>query len=777
MKEILAEIHRRSLWQVLGVYLAASWVAIQVVNEIGEAVGLPEWVSGGALVLLVIGFPIVLATAFVQHAGEGAASTAASGAAAGVASAHADVAAETAEPVAGGPPAVRDPTPDPRHRGLFTWRNAILGGVGAFVLFGLGTGAWMGLRAAGIGAAGTLIAKGALEDRALVILADFEAEDPALGDAATEALRVDLSQSGNIRLAEPRMVTDVLARMGREEDEPLTAELATEVAVREGAGAIIAGQINRAGAGHVFSARIVSTAGTMLTSQRESAADETDVIPAIDRLSKKLRERIGDSFRDIRTDPPLDRVTTSSLEALKLYSRSRESRGEDAIALLEQAVALDSGFAMAWRSMGVIYRNSQVERAKGTAALTRAYELRDRLTERERRLMVADYLMNVDFDPQRAAIEYEALIAADSTDLTAIINLGVLRSELGDHEGARASALRALELDPEANNGYWNGITSLVNLGWLDSAQAMVDSARKVFGPGFPDYASTMVHQARGDLAAVEGVWREFAGYPIADDFRAELATNLTAVLAARGRVGEADAETRRATAAFAEIGQTTESLESAIQGAWTDVVVRRRPDAALARLEAELERHPLEALEPLDRPYAKLAELYARAGRADRARTLLEEMRGALDAFALRRDQRDIQRAEGEIAIREGRPVEALELFRRAEGGFCHICPLPGLALAYEAAGQPDSAVAVHRRYVETPYSDRFLPYTYPLGQALGPTYERLGQLYDELGDAENAALYYAKLTELWAEADEELQPRVRAAQARLEEILEERG
>jgi len=797
MKEILAEIHRRSLWQVLGIYLAASWVAIQVVNEIGDAVGLPEWVSGGAVVLLVIGFPIVLATAFLQHGStdRGTVDAATSltpvrfGAGSGAVDPSgsresellrdtlrptADPTLSSATPVAHGSDGHQRPVP---HR-LFTWRNAILGGAGAFLLFGAGTGAWMALRALGIGPAGTLVAKGALEERALVVLADFEAEDAALADAATEALRVDLSQAEIIRLADPALVADGLERMGREPGTPLTAELATELAVREGAGAVISGEINRAGSGHVLSARVVAVSDrAVLTSQRESAADESDVIPAIDRLSKKLRERIGESFRTIRSDPPLERVTTGSLEALKLYSRARETGGEEAIALLEQAVALDSGFAMAWRYMGIVYRNREVERARMTRALTWAFELRDRLTERERRLTAADYYVNVEFDLPRGMVEYEALLDTDPRDLVATINLGALQSLLGDHEGSRETALRALELDPEATNPYWNSITALVNTGWIDSAQAIVDSARRVFDPGFPEYASTMVHQARGDLTEVERIWREFGEPTISDGARAELATNLTAVLAARGRVREADVETRLAISLHSEAGAATESLEAAIQGAWTDVVVRERPDAALARLDQELDRHPLDGLEPLDRPYVQLSELFARAGRPERARALLDEMRAAVDATRLRRHQRDIHRAEGEIAIAEGRPDEAIESFRRASGGFCHICPLSGMALAYESAGQPDSAAAVHRRYVETPYSDRFLPYTYPLGQALGPTYERLAELYDQLGDGVNAARFYAAFVELWADADEELQPRVRAAQSRLEAILEARG
>ncbi len=784
MKRFLHEIHRRSLWQVLGVYIAASWVALQVVNEIGDAVGLPQWVAGGALVLLVIGFPIVIATAFVQHGGSpGAVSPSAPGSSLGASApvpGPDPAAADSADGAAGPSPASTDRPPTRGHHRWFTWRNAVLGGVGAFVLLGAGTGVWMGLRAAGIGPAGTLVAKGALEESALLVLADFEADDAALGEAATEALRVDLSQSGTIRLAEPATIADALERMGRDENEALTGDLAAEIAVREGAAGVISGEINRAGAGRLFSARIVTaTDGTVLTSQRESAADEADVIPAIDRLSKKLRERIGDSFRELRGDPPLARVTTSSLEALKLYSRASAGDG-DRLALLRQAVEVDPGFAMAWRALGIIYRNRNNERAKMIEAFTRAFEARDRLTERERHQAASIYYTVVEFDPERASIEYQALLDLDPEDESATTNLGVLASTVGDHERAAGWALRSVELDPEGHGpGYWNAVTSLVNTGRIDEADAMADSALKAWGEraGVAPRLRLMVLAAQGRLDEAEANFRRFLERDLPPEWRARLALNLGQFAATRGRLAAAEGEIRIRTAFAAEAGDAEAYFEAAVQGAWTDVVVRERPDRAVTRLEAALDRFPLADMAPLDRPYLELAEVFARAGRPQVARQLVEDMRASVDAPGMARVSAQLRRVEGEIGLAEGRPEEAIESFRPAVRDFCHICPLPGMALAYEAAGQPDSAAAVHRRYVETPYSDRFLPYTYPLGQALGPEYERLGELYDQLGDLESAAKFYASFVELWADADEELQPRVRAAQARLQEIMEARG
>ena len=211
-------------------------------------------------------------------------------------------------------------------------------------------------------------------------------------------------------------------------------------------------------------------------------------------------------------------------------------------------------------------------------------------------------------------------------------------------------------------------------------------------------------------------------------------------------------------------------------QAAWTDLAVRERPDLAIARLDAALDRVPLAELDPLDRPYLELAEVLARAGEAARARALVDDMRDEVEILDYPAKQK-LRQVEGEIALAEGRPEEAIEHFEGTFEQACHVCPLPGLALAYEAAGRIDAALDAHRRYAETPYSDRFLPYSYRQGQLLGPTYERLGELYDEQGDLDSAAHFYAAFVDLWAEADEELQPRVAAAQASLEAILREVG
>ena len=194
----------------------------------------------------------------------------------------------------------------------------------------------------------------------------------------------------------------------------------------------------------------------------------------------------------------------------------------------------------------------------------------------------------------------------------------------------------------------------------------------------------------------------------------------------------------------------------------------------AIRGIEAELEGNPLSDLDPLDRPYLALAALYAQAGGTDLAQAMLSEFESVVEPRLRGPERAEYARARGELALAEGRYEDAIAAFRASDIGECLVCAFPGLIRSYDAAGEPDSVMALLERYVTTPHMGRLVSVDHAY---LGPALERLGQLYDERGELERAAAHYAKFVELWADADPELQPRVRAAQERLNDIMAERG
>ncbi len=764
MKNLVKEIHRRSLWQVLGVYGAGAWVALQIVNEIGDAVGLPEWVSPGALVLLVIGAPIVLATAFVNE---------------GVRTKEPEAPRQSLADVGEvAPPPV--PAPSAAHK-MFTWRRALFAGALAFVVLGLATGVWMVMRVTGVGPAGTLVAKGVLDENDRIVLADFGggAADVTLAKTVTEALRVDLARSRVVRLADPATVSAALQRMGREDAETLDTELARELAQREGLKAVLTGEVSPAGNGYVLTASlIVPTSGEILTSERATASSDDDVIEAIDDLSKALRERVGESLRTIRAEAPLEQVTTSDLEALRLYTEGAQlvegneyRRGLD---LLEEAIVRDSMFAMAHRKIGVELFNRFENRTRALEAVRRAYDYRDRLTARERYLAEAAYFNYVSPDDERQIGAYQNMLDLDPEDPWALNNLGGIYGDRRDYAEAERYFERAIDADSLGGMfSLTNAIFVEINQGKFDEAEVTLAKAQRIYpGEWLVDQRWFLLPVAQLDYDEAELRLAQVRERWTTPFLREQGASFSSGVATVRGRLAEAERSAGEAERINVDRGLPGEALGNALSATWTDLLIREDAAAATARMNQALERHPMEDIPPADRPYVQLARLTALAGEPDQSRQWSERFESDVPAEIRGLGDRFMQLAEADRQLVTGNPDRAIELYSELSNQ-CLQCGLALTARAHTEANRPDSAIAVYTRLVETPQMFR----VFNDGSELGPTYEELARLHDERAELDEAAKYYAALVELWADADEELQPRVRAAQARLEEILREIG
>ena len=748
----------RSLWQVLALYAGASWVVLQIVDVVKQNLGLPDWVFPFALLLLLVGLPIIVATALVQgrqmlETAEGSA-VMTSGTDEGTAPHYGSAA----------------------HHKLLTWKNALLGGGLAFVLLAVVTSGFMFMRDRGIGPVGSLVASGLLEEKAAIVVADFAGEDPSLARAATQAFRVDLSQSELVKLVEPATLDEALARMELPEDQALTSDVAYELAVREGYPAVIEGELTSVGDGYVLTARLADARSQeTLASLRETAGNANEIIPAIDRLSGKMREKIGDSYFSMRADEPLEQVTTGSLEALEKYSRALElfAAGTDhelGIRLLEEAVAIDSAFAMAWRKLGVELTG---DRAREIGAIENAYRHRDRLTERERLLAEAQYYLDVEDDPRKTISVYERLVDLDPSDSWALNNLGASYVELGEWEEAEHWVARSVAVDSTVKS-LTNVAFTQIQQGKLEEAEATLAIADRI-APG--NERNLLHHYAlatnRQDWAEAETWARQMQA--TTDPAWAGTGTFQLASLAAiRGNLAEAEALWREAIDEQRRAGALVTS-GPLFQVFDINLDVRADTARAIGTLEEILALDDLESLDPLNRPYLGLAGWYARAGDRAEAHALLGRFEAEVpEAYRTGRSiEETYQFIDATLALAGGAPAEALRIHRSRDMRSCVLCGFLGPAKAFEAMGQADSAIAYYEGYLNANSAQRAAWDN----ENLGPTYERLAQLYDESGDLENASLYYARLVELWKDADAELQPRVRAAQARLEEIVRERG
>ena len=769
-QEIMTTIRNARLLRVLLVYLGASFAVIEAVDILIDSVGLPDWVLPGAIVLLLLGLPIIVTTALVQAAPE----------------------AESARPsaVGGASEEAAEPQPAPTATEVaatvkqwLTWRKAIMGGVLAFALLGAAVTAYTVTRVLGVGPVGSLVAAGTLDPQERIIVADFDnlTDEASLGIVVTEAFRIDLAQSPLVRLAEPQYVSRVLARMERAPDSELDLELAREVAVREGLKAVIGGDIGSAGSSYVLTVQLISAdTGEPLASFRETAKDSESVVNAIDRLSKKLRERVGESLREIRRNEPLEKATTSSLAALQKYSLARRAiwvEGDRAKAesLLEEAIAADSTFGSAHTLLGVMLSNSFEERERAVEMFTRAFELREQMTERERYMASGLYYDYVEGDNEKAITAYRTLLDAQPHDAPAMNNLGGLYYDMRDWEQATELYRQAIETDSGSIVPYGNAIQTQVALNRFDEARATHERMAEKF-PGHPwidSYGANLflvLGDTSGAVAHADSLLERWKQSPF---WRAGAIGWLSNLSRLSGRLADSESHVRDAVTLDEGRGAGAEALGTAVQLAWHDVWFRNDNAGAVRQIDGLLKKYPLDSMPPLDRPYLGLAAVLARAGEPERARALLSEFEAVLDPDIRRTMEADYRWALGNVALSEGRLADAIdELRRRDAANSCPVCGLPDLAFAYAAAGQPDSAMAVFERFIATPWVWRLFQDAWNLG----PAYETLASLYEQQGDVEKALYYYGKLTALWEDADPELQPRVEAARRAISALSTDR-
>lgn len=638
----------------------------------------------------------------------------------------------------------------------------------------------MAMRSLGVGPVGTLQATGALGERELLLVADVEnrTADSTLGPTVTELLRISLSQSTAIRLLDPARIVESLHRMQRDPNSAVDEATALEIAERDGLKAVLASEVGPLGNGYIVSARLVSATGEVLTAQKAQASSADDLIGAIDELSGKLRERIGESLRSIRRTVPLDFVTTGSLEALRLYTLAAQAEivGDDtrAVTLLDQATDADSTFAMAYRKIGTILGNNFEQQARAREAITKAYELRDRLTELERGYTVAQYHSNVTGDRQSTLEAYRTILDKYPDDHRALNNTGVAYFELRDHERALEYYRRGLEVDSTWSIGFTNVAFEQRVLRRFDEHEATIAAMEARF-PGNPRVQDARAQSlfAQRDFEGAKQLWYELSASQTGSLlWSGGTAANLGYMAAAEGKLREAESQMGVALAAVEQRGVLSEWLGQSISWAAARVALGADP-AASARIVADaLARVPVQDLPLPDRPYEDLIRYYALAGDAPSARRHLGIMESDGQADLGRGFIRSRGRSRAWVAMAEGDYDRALaEASAVDRDAACIPCMSSLLSVFHDAAGNADSAIAHYESVALNRWGIPGID-----GPVLPRAYKRLGELYEALGNREKAIEYYDLFVNLWDEADDQFQPQVTDVRGRIARLVGER-
>jgi eukaryotic-like serine/threonine-protein kinase len=758
------------IWRGLAMYVAAFAAVVILARAAIVGIGLPEWVFTGAVIVMALGLPVIVATALMHWATQKAMTV-------------------TPALTPGGSPAPQGTmaTLAMKASPHLTWRRAAAGGwlaVGSFVLLVTG---YVVTRAIGIGPAGSLTAMGKLSEGDRLVVADFHVSgaDSSLGTVLAEVVRTDLAQSSVVAIMSTAAITGVLRRMERSPDTRVVGNLAREIAVREGAKGVVDGNVTPIGNGFIVQLRLSSAdSGVVLASFQGTAPSPTELLLTLGKLTKSMRAKLGESLKKVQATPPLSQVTTASLPALRKHVEASRAMGievdnEKAIGLFREAIALDSNFAMAYRGLGMAAGNAGLPRAVKDSAITKAYQYRNRLTDRERLITTADYFLSVARDRAQSVATYEELLSKRPDDIGALNNLAISLGTRREYPRAESLLKRIIDVDSgRLWLAYGNLARTQVDLGKLDEAEKTLESGRAKFGPQLGPRlvlgVGPLVPYARGDLDSVDKILATLRKSPQAS-WRADALGSMEAMARLRGQLALAARHARDREVENAARGVPPRPQEAVIDAARTEFWFLNRPDRGVAMLDSVLGAHPLAALPEDQRPYFDLATAYAMAGRPDRAKALLAQYDAEVGDTTLRRFQQPFEEgALAIVALSEKRYVQAIEGLRRSDRrpdgpvGGCTICVLFPLAYTFDAANMQDSAIVYYERFLNSPQGNRMFEDAWSKAASL----KRLGELYAARNQPDKAAGYYRQFVNLWKDADPELQPQVADVRRRLERL-----
>ncbi len=410
-----------------------------------------------------------------------------------------------------------------------------------------------------------------LTDKDGVVLAEFTntTGDPVFDGTLRQGLSAQLEQSPFLNLLSDERVAQTLALMAQPKDARLTRDLAREVCQRTASAATIEGSISSLGSQYVVGLKAVNCRnGDVLANEQATSTGKEQVLKALGEAATKMRQKLGESLASAQKyDAPAENVTTPSLEALQAYSlgyQAMEVKNDraGAVSLFQRAISLDPNFAMAYARLGSSYRNLG-QSARAADNTRKAYELRDRVSEREKFYIASHYEDQVTGNLEAARKTYELWAQTYPRDDIPPGNLGVIYQNLGDYDKSLAATLQSMKLSPGDGIGYGNLVLSYTLVNRLDEARATAQEAQA------HNMDSPSIHISLYGIDFLQhdgaGMEREAAGLmgkPGAEDVMLDAESNTAAYA---GQFAKARELTRRASdsAQRADEKETTAGYET----------------------------------------------------------------------------------------------------------------------------------------------------------------------------------------------------------------------
>jgi serine/threonine protein kinase/tetratricopeptide (TPR) repeat protein len=600
-----------------------------------------------------------------------------------------------------------------------------------------------------------------LTDKDTIILADFTntTGDPVFDGTLRQGMAVQLEQSPFLSLISEQRILHTLSLMGQASDARLTPELAHEVCERTASAAVLDGSIANLGSQYVLGLRAKNCrTGDVLDEEQVEVARKEDVLNALTQIASKFRTRVGESLVTVeKHDTPLAEATTPSLEALKAYSMGwkvvASQGGDAAVPFFRHAVEIDPKFAIAYASLGLMY-GSMGETRVGTENIRKAYELRDRASDKEKFFITAYYDGRATGNQKKAQQTCEAWAQAYPREFTPHAFLaGFIYPVLGEYEKAAEEAKKTIELAPDFGIGYAHlGYNSIA----LDRLGEAENAARR---------ASERKIETR-DLALLR--------YDVAF-LKSDTGGMQREVAAARGKSGVEELISDHQAFALAYTGHLQEATKMLHRTSDLAQQAAHREEAAVFETRAALWEAfygNAQAAKPAAMAALALAKnrevqygaalALAMAGDSSQAQTLTNDLESSFpEDTSVKFNYLPVVRAF--LALNHGDPAKAIELLQVAvpyELGqprstqtdfFGALYPIYARGQAYLAASQGAEAAKEFNRILEHP--------GIMVGDPIGVlAHLQLGRAYAMQGDTTKATAAYQDFLTLWKDADPDI-------------------
>jgi len=599
-----------------------------------------------------------------------------------------------------------------------------------------------------------------LSDKDTIVLGDFTnaTGDPVFDGTLRQGMAVQLEQSPFLSLVSQEHIQRVLGLMGQPADARLTPEIAREICERTGSAAVLDGSITNLGSEYVLGLRAKDCrTGNVLDEEQVQVTRKEEVLHALDQIARKFRTRVGESLASVgQHDTPLAHATTPSLDALKAYSRGRQLLDFNppaAIPFLTQAVEIDPQFAMAHAALGLMYGHTG-ESALASAHTSRAYELRDRVSEQEKFFITAYYAGRTTGNQEKTQQICQAWSRSYPRDTIPHNFLaGFTYTGFGKFERALEEAQRSVELDPDAPIGYFNLASDYIYLDRLGDAEEALKRAadRKLEMPDFLVLRYDLAFLKSDDSAMAREVSLSQRNSE-AEDW---LSHHESFVLAYSGRLQDARKMSLQAAELAQQAGhgeraalfETGAALREAFFGNATAATQRASSALALAK-NREVEYGAALAL--------------ALAGSSSRAQALADDLeKNFPEDTSVRFSYLPVLRAI--LALNRRQPSRAIEVLESAvpyelgtprsnlQGFFGALYPVYVRGQAYLSAHRGAEAGSEFQKIVD----HRGIVASDPIGVLARL---QLGRSYVLSGDTAKAKAAYRDFLTLWKDADSEI-------------------